>query len=338
MMRNLTDWIKNHQIAAFFIITFAIMWALGFSFGAVIQKGQVLLAPLVSIAACGPALAGIIISAVVNTRTRQGTSKAVMRVFFIAWILSALVFIAHNTLIASFLLSPIIIGYSLIVVVPVAGVISASYARIPEVRNYVISLIRLRGVWGWSLFALVLFPGLIMLTIVISRLLGTQANANSQFSETGLTLIGLLAVKIIYQIFFFNAAGEEVGWRGFVMPRLQAVTSPLITSLIISIFWVPWHYFAWEAEGLPVLSVQFWIENFIINIPFGLIIVWICNRSKGSILVAGITHASANTFESFVPNFSVFIVIIFCLALVMILVDRMWKKLPRDHPAVYVPA
>ncbi len=30
-MDKLTDWIKHHQIAAFFIITFAITWGLGFS-------------------------------------------------------------------------------------------------------------------------------------------------------------------------------------------------------------------------------------------------------------------------------------------------------------------
>ncbi len=63
-MTKLTDWIKRHQVAAFYIVTFAITCGLGFSYGAVLKRGQYLLAPLAFIAACGPALAGIIISGV----------------------------------------------------------------------------------------------------------------------------------------------------------------------------------------------------------------------------------------------------------------------------------
>jgi hypothetical protein len=52
---------------SFFIITLVISWGLGFTPGAVYQRGQDLLAPLAFIAACGPALAGILISALSNT-------------------------------------------------------------------------------------------------------------------------------------------------------------------------------------------------------------------------------------------------------------------------------
>jgi membrane protease YdiL (CAAX protease family) len=64
---------------------------------------------------------------------------------------------------------------------------------------------------------------------------------------------------------------------------------------------------------------------------------WLYNRSKGSILVAGIAHAAANTAFMFFPNldWTVYNMTVSAAALVMILVDRMWKKLPSDHPAVY---
>jgi membrane protease YdiL (CAAX protease family) len=64
---------------------------------------------------------------------------------------------------------------------------------------------------------------------------------------------------------------------------------------------------------------------------------WLYNRSKGSILVAGFAHAAANTAFAFFPNLDwpVFNWTVAAAALVMILVDRMWKKLPSDHPAVY---
>jgi len=336
-MKKLIEWIRHHQVVAFYILTYAITWGLGFSYGGFYKQGQVLLVPLVSIATCGPALAGIIITAVTNTQPRQGMRKAFWIAFCVAWVVSALVFIAHTTLFNHIPLTPVLIGFIFVVVVPVAFVISMTYSRIPAVKNYLSSLIRLRGVWGWSLLGLVLTPALILLSVLISSLLGRQPITAHQLPDTGLALIGLVTVKFFYQLFFFNATGEEVGWRGFAMPRLQTRTSPMIAALIMAFFWVPWHFFLWQAEGKPVWTLQFWIEEYLIHILFSVFIVWICNRATGSILVAGITHAAANTAIAFFPNldFEVLNVTMAIVAIILIIADRMWKKLPSDHPAVY---
>lgn len=334
-MNELANWIKRHQIIAFFVITFAITWGLGFSYGAFYQ-GQVLLAPLAFLATCGPALAGIIISAVSNTQPWQGTRKAFWIAFFAAWVVSALVCIASLTFLDQVALSPVLIGFTFVTVVPVAFVIGATHSRIPDVKIYLSSLIRLRGVWGWALLALVLFPAAMLLSIRINSLLGGQPSAVQQFQETGLALIGLVTVKFLYQFFFFNATGEETGWRGFALPRLQARISPLVASLIISLFWINWHWFLWQAEGNPVFSWQYWIVQYALHIPASVIIGWFYNRSKGSILVAGIAHAAANTADGFLNlDLTVFPLTLAFVALVLIVVDRMWKKLPSDHPAVY---
>lgn len=184
-MNKLTDWIKRHQVAAFFIITFAITWGLGFSYDAVIKQGQYLLAPLMIVAMCGPALAGIVISAVTNTQPKHGTRKAFWIAFFVAWVVSALVYLAHNTFVAHAPLSPVLIVSAFVVVVPVAFVISMSYSRIPAVRSHLSSLIRLRGVWGWALLALVWVPALALLSDLISSLLGRQHTVAPQFPATG---------------------------------------------------------------------------------------------------------------------------------------------------------
>jgi uncharacterized protein len=334
-MKKLADWIKRHQIAAFFIITFAITWGLGFSYGA-FYKGQILIAPLVFVATCGPALAGIIITAISNTQPRQGTRKAFWIAFFIAWGVAALICTAGLTVLDHVALSPVLIGFTFVTVVPVAFVIGATHSRIPAVKRYLASLIRLRGVWGWALLALVLFPAALLLSVLVSSLLGRQPTAVHQFQETGLALIGLVTVKFFYQLFFFNATGEETGWRGFALPRMQARISPLVASLIIALFWINWHWFLWQAEGNPIFSWQYWIVQYALHIPASVIIGWFYNRSKGSILVAGIAHAAANTADGFLDlDSTVFPLTLAFVALVLILVDRMWKKLPPNHPAVY---
>jgi membrane protease YdiL (CAAX protease family) len=150
-------------------------------------------------------------------------------------------------------------------------------------------------------------------------------------------LVGLVAVTFIYQFFFFNATGEEAGWRGFALPRLQARLSPLVACLVLNAFWPLWHFFLWMAEGKPVLSPGYWGEAYLTHLSATVLIVWFYNRSKGSILVAGIAHAAANTAFAFlvIPDWRIFDWTTAAAALVLIVIDQMWKKLPADHPAVY---
>lgn len=336
-MSGLANWIRGHQITSFFALTFVISWGLGFSWSAVLKHEQYLFLPLAFIAACGPALAGIIISAVTNVQPKEGSRKASWIAFFAALAVSMLVALANFVFINDGQLSPAVVIIFVIAVVPVAFVISASHSRIPTVRNYVSSLTRLRGVWGWSFLALVMLPALILLSVPISNILDGQPIAENSFPDLSLALIGLVAVKFLYQLFFFNATGEETGWRGFALPRLQVRTSPLVAALIIALFWAPWHLFLWQAEGKPVSTLQFWVEMYTGHILFSVFLVWICNRAGGSILVAGIAHASANTAFAFaaLPHLKGVNVIWFVAALILILIDRMWKRLPDDHPVVY---
>lgn len=338
-MNRLTIWIRQHQVVTFYLITFAITWGLGFSYGAVMKRGEFLLAPLAFIATCGPALAGIIVTAVSNARTRQGARKAFWIAFLAAWVVAALVFLAHNTFINHAPLNPIMIGFTLVSVLPVAFVISMVQSRLPAVKRYLASLVRLRSVWGWSLLALFLTPALVLLSILISSLLGRQPITIRPFQGISLTLAGLVVVKFLYQFFFFNTTGEEVGWRGFALPRMQSRMSPLMACLIMNIFWILWHTFLWMAEGKPVSSPGFWATTYLQDLPATILITWLYNRSKGSILVAGIAHAAANTAFAFITNldWTVFAAITVLAALVMVLVDRMWKRLPSDHPAVIQP-
>ncbi|MCU0519073.1 MAG: CPBP family intramembrane metalloprotease [Anaerolineae bacterium] len=336
-MAKLAGWIKQHQVVAFFLIAFAITWGLGFSYVAV-YRGAFLMLPLGVVSLCGPALAGIIITAVTNTESRQGSRRSQWIVFLIAWAVSAAVFVAHTVRIDH---SPFSVGMVVVVsvsVVPVAFVISTARSRIPAVKRYVSSLVRLRGVEGWSLLALGLYAALHLLTLPISRLLGKPFVAVNPLLRTGLALMGLIVVKFLYQFLFFNATGEEVGWRGFALPRLQARVSPLIASLIVTVFWIPWHLFLWKAQGVPVMTWKYWIgTNSLLIILSSVVLTWFYNHSRGSILVVGIAHAAENSTARllFIQDWTTYLVLKAIVVVVMILADRMWRRLPRDHPTVY---
>src|SRR3954469_10316183 len=92
-------------------------------------------------------------------------------------------------------------------------------------------------------------------------------------------------------IFLFIGLGEEPGWRGFALPRLQRRHSPLIASLILAPIWALWH--------LPLMGNEFpsaVIPAFLISLLGGTLIqTWLFNRTKGSVFAQMLFHATVNT-------------------------------------------
>ena len=92
-------------------------------------------------------------------------------------------------------------------------------------------------------------------------------------------------------ILLFIGLGEEPGWRGFALPRLQRKHSPLVASLILAPIWALWH--------LPLMGNEFppaIIPAFLISLLGGTLIqTWLFNRSKGSVFGQMLFHATVNT-------------------------------------------
>lgn len=69
-----------------------------------------------------------------------------------------------------------------------------------------------------------------------------------------------------------------------------------------------------------------------------IITAWFYNRSKDNLLVAGMVHAADNTSARLllIQDWYIYHLLLKVVAaLVIVLLDRMWKNLPPDHPAVY---
>jgi uncharacterized protein len=92
-------------------------------------------------------------------------------------------------------------------------------------------------------------------------------------------------------IFLFIGLGEEPGWRGFALPRLQKQHTPLVASLILAPIWALWH--------LPLMGNEFpatVIPAFLMSLLGGTLIqTWIFNRTKGSVFGQMLFHATVNT-------------------------------------------
>ena len=92
--------------------------------------------------------------------------------------------------------------------------------------------------------------------------------------------------------------GEELGWRGFALPRLQQNFSPIVATLILAVIHLLWHLPTyWLGQGMH--NVPFvYVIAFVL--PWTIIFNWLYNRSGGSLLFAVGFHAISNTSLSLV--------------------------------------
>jgi membrane protease YdiL (CAAX protease family) len=161
--------------------------------------------------------------------------------------------------------------------------IARGWAGIKELlRKLVLWKVR----WIWYAFV-ILFP---ILACSVSTLLNVFV-FGAPTPEVSLAASWKNLVEQFIFIFLFIGLGEEPGWRGFALPRLQNSRSPLKASLILAVFWAIWH--------VPLFGIEFTnrqIAPFLISVfAATVILTWIYNHTRGSVLIPMIFHAAVNT-------------------------------------------
>lgn len=93
---------------------------------------------------------------------------------------------------------------------------------------------------------------------------------------------------------------EELGWRGFALPRLQKTTSALLASVLIGLVWGIWHipsliYFG-ELQTSPVITGALSVLN---TILVTILYTWLFNNTQGSLLLVGLFHLAQQMTNNF---------------------------------------
>jgi membrane protease YdiL (CAAX protease family) len=152
-----------------------------------------------------------------------------------------------------------------------------------------------RAGWQWYLLILVAIPALILLGIIIQP--GTLA------SFQGLTPRLLVTYPLYFVIVFFGVAlPEEIGWRGFALPRMQPRYGPLWGTLLLGVLWCFWHllFFLTPSHGGgPGTSFATFLTSFsyffLMVMAIAIIFTWVFNHTGGSIFIANLVHAAIDT-------------------------------------------
>ena len=158
--------------------------------------------------------------------------------------------------------------------------------------------------FAWYAVALFITP--LLLTAILSALSFVVSPVFLPALITSRNIVALLGFGIIVGL----VAGilEELGWTGFAIPKLQARHSALATGLMVGVVWGIWHFLP-DFWGRVGSFGAFYILNYIVFVigvvAYRILIVWVYNNSKGSLLLAVLMHASFSGSQAmFIPPLS----------------------------------
>jgi len=154
---------------------------------------------------------------------------------------------------------------------------------------------------GWYLFALFYQPLLFFFSKWMDGLFGNTYEVISPLTSVEGPIFFVSLAVVISAI--PGAFMEELGWRGFALPRLQIKNNALIASVILGLVWGAWHIpsmiFFGETNALGII----WsVATFI---PVTILFTWLYNNTQGSLLLVTLFHASiqySNNFFGIIPT------------------------------------
>jgi membrane protease YdiL (CAAX protease family) len=142
-------------------------------------------------------------------------------------------------------------------------------------------LVRWRVEARWYAVAL----GLPVVLAITAAGLHLSLGAQSSVDFGGLSALNFALFALI--------VGEELGWRGYALPRLLTERSALAASLIVGALWGAWHLPTFFVPGAPQYGLPF-SAFLLLTVAYSVVIGWVFVHARGSVLIASLMHGAIN--------------------------------------------
>jgi membrane protease YdiL (CAAX protease family) len=177
------------------------------------------------------------------------------------------------------------------------------------------------------------------LLAIIAMIMGYMIN------KSPMDLVGLMKSKefpqftlptsFIYNLVFFGF-GEEVGWRGFALPRFQNKFNALTSSIILTVFWALWHwplfFYRPGYTSMDIAGILGWVFSLLTG---SILLTWLFNSSKGSILVCAVFHSTidiaftADLADKSIINYMGFLITVWGVLTILIYKPKNLSRIVR---------
>lgn len=169
-------------------------------------------------------------------------------------------------------------------------------------KDGVVALLRRFLMWrvGWKWYlALLIIPFLDVAGVLLNAALTRTPIDFSTATAHG--IFGASANLLFFFVPFFLVDvltnGEEIGWRGYALPRLQAKHGALVSALFLGVIWGFWHLPKYLSHWDTVIFASYLVDATAKSV----LLTWLYNNTKGSLLMTTLCHAGFNTAGVFLP-------------------------------------
>ncbi len=170
--------------------------------------------------------------------------------------------------------------------------------------------------WGIALSPLILFA----VVAIIQRFI---QGVWMDFSLLGqVNFLPDLGIGALFLWIFTFGFGEEIGWRGYALPRLQKDRSALSATLILAVFWALWHL----PQFFYLFDAAILVGWFLGLTAGAIVLAWLYNSTEGSILIVAVWHGAFNFITASKAGEGVLAAVLSTLVMVWAVVVIIWLK------------
>jgi len=163
----------------------------------------------------------------------------------------------------------------------------------PGVRSLLRRMLQWRVSTRWYLFAIVYLPAIKLSVAVVYRIMtGSWPRFGA---EPWYIIVVAIAISTPVQ------AGEEVGWRGYALPRLAGRFGFARAGLLLGVIWSAWHLPIFFLPGADKYGQSFPVWTLQV-VALSVAITWLYAQTRGSLLLTMLMHSAVNQTVGIVPS------------------------------------
>src|SRR6185295_19358647 len=111
----------------------------------------------------------------------------------------------------------------------------------------------------------------------------------------------LIMAATVASLVLGGQAGEELGWRGYALPRMASRLGMRAASVLLGVLWAGWHLPLFFLSGIDKSGQSFPVYVLQVTaVSVGM--AWLYQHTRGSLLLAMLMHSAGNQSKDLVPS------------------------------------